>query len=497
MKRVRTELDEATRLATVMPLADLYELARRVGELANLEQPLLRDAALKRAETIDHLRQAALHLDISDRPLRKKEYEQASREIDVMGWNKIHRIWGSFAVPAAVAAGLKPPQTSRQRDFARKYLPLQRRFRHEECFSAVRRWLATEPFTETATGYDDFVLEYNALLDEGEPTLPRLAYLHDSLGLRFHEIVAIVRGERAPEEVIKESREDEPLRGPYDLVMARTIALLGGTTVWSARQLVRRSDFPTAALIKSGWSMWIREEVVAYLAGERRPLLEEDRLSGLYMTAAEVAERLMLTPEAVLQGSERYVRRAGRVGNLVLYFTEEVEAYVNGHVAEIDWRRHRHGRPTDKAPPRRKFVSLMQLARERGLTLDAMREMTREDGFPAPYRDYGVWLRAAVQAYFAGEELVEDMPPEELMTTAEVNAFLGYRKQSSLGDKPSDFPRPVARRLGGNLFARADIEAYVAAHPDCREAIARGQAASRRYWGAAGRSDRAPSRVGD
>ncbi len=57
-----------------------------------------------------------------------------------------------------------------------------------------------------------------------------------------------------------------------------------------------------------------------------------------------------------------------------------------------------------------------------------------------------------------------------LVGAAEIAELLGVSRQrvAQLGERYDDFPAPVATITAGRIWARADVEAWMAAHPERR-----------------------------
>lgn len=222
-----------------MPLVDQYEFAARVERLVNLERPLLDDDAAKRKETLACLKQAREHLGL-EQALTKDEYERVQKELGLgWSWQRIHRLWGSFALAARAAGGSVLPTTWQQRDFQRRYVQ-PRTGDIEEPLSAVRAWLATEPATLTRKSYDEFACQHNLNLPEGGMPLPRAPLLSSRLGLSFAAILAVARGEEPLPEVQSHARDNKDWSdGPDDLVSIGTVALMAGVSASAVRVMAR------------------------------------------------------------------------------------------------------------------------------------------------------------------------------------------------------------------------------------------------------------------
>jgi len=57
---------------------------------------------------------------------------------------------------------------------------------------------------------------------------------------------------------------------------------------------------------------------------------------------------------------------------------------------------------------------------------------------------------------------------DALMGSTEIGSLLGVSRQraAQLAAEYDDFPAPVATLAAGRIWKRADIEAWIAAHPD-------------------------------
>jgi hypothetical protein len=151
----------------VLAGCDQLHFWRFVGERLSAE-----GSEVRRQETLACIRCAADHLGLA-RPPKVAEYDAAVKELELpWSWQRIHRLWGSFAVAAAVAFGAKAPQWTQQRTYASRYggvAPSQR----EEYFTAVRQWLATNPVEKGAAAYNAYARAYNYTLAPDALPLPR------------------------------------------------------------------------------------------------------------------------------------------------------------------------------------------------------------------------------------------------------------------------------------------------------------------------------------
>jgi predicted DNA-binding transcriptional regulator AlpA len=473
--RQRTELDDLTRRLVEMPLADQYEFAARVEQLVNLERPLLRDEAAERRETLECLRQAMAQLGV-ERPLTKDEYEGVQKTLGLAwSWQRIHRLWGSFSLAARVATGVRLPQTWQERDFRRRFVRTNGDW-CEEGLSAVRLWLATEPQTRTRKSYSEFVRQHNRMLKDGELPLPQAVSLCNRLALKFREVVAAASGETPVEEVVARAREGKDWsRGPDDLVSSGTIALMAGVSVHAASRLIRDAYFPRPVLILARTDVWLREEVQAFLDGERSPLGEADRLREHYLTTQQVAERVAIGPRAISTRGLGSLKPVAQVGKVHLWLPDEVEEYARANAAAIARRQRNRAQPGRREGRKTsRFVTLSGFANEVGLDNAQAQRIFNEPGFPpsvAWFGNAGLWLREEVERYLLGEP-VEPRPTnslqELLMTGPEVQKELAY---SASTYRHADLPPPAALTNVGNVYERSDIEAHLDADPKRRELL--------------------------
>jgi hypothetical protein len=472
--RLTTELDELTRRFLAMALVDQHEFAVRVGQILNLERPLLDDEGVKRKETIACLCEAAAHLGL-DRPLTKDEYEAAQKELHLpWSWQRIGRLWRSYALAARAAAGGPLPRSWQERDFKRRFLAGKNARSREEYLTAVRLWLATKPPTERGVSYDEFVREHNLTLEDGGLPLPRLSTVTKALGLRFAEVVAIAKGEQElPTVVEARSQDADWSRGPDDLVGLRTLALLCGGSQHQARRLTMAPDFPRPVLRVCGRRIWLRAELSAYLAGERLPLQPPERLRERYLTAGQAAALLAVKPTTLIRSPE-LPRMVAQVASIYRWLRDDVEGYANAREDDIAGRREGR-RPEPRS--RTQFVTLSSLARELGMGYGQVTALAAEDGFPTPLQRFdggGVWAREEVESYLKGQPSTpaKSALGELLMDAPAITEFMAL-KASVRRNQYGDLPEPVARIKSGNVYLRNEVEAILEADPAARARLER------------------------
>ena len=184
-------------------------------------------------------------------------------------------------------------------------------------------WLATDPPQQTSTSYADWVREWNASLPEGETPFAGLGAIHRGLNLGWDAILRVARGEISIDEVRAEAPEYVPSvsTGEHDLVRRGDIRLIAGEPGWKIDHMIRRDDFPVAALVIGQRKFWLREDVEAYLRGEELPERTENELGHLYVNATQAAEILGLhahrvsasdvsnLPEPVFKGTKTHLWR--------------------------------------------------------------------------------------------------------------------------------------------------------------------------------------------
>jgi len=458
---LQSELDELTRRLLAAPAVVQYEFAARVPLLLTRDEPLLVGEAAQRKETLDCLRAAMAHHGV-ERALTKDEYAEAHRALKLpWSWQRIFRLWKSFEVAARTAAGGPLPPTWQQRDFQRRFLTGKTARSHEEYWEAIRLWLEEKPFTERAAAYDEFACQHNLTLAEGGKPLPRSSTATKALGLRFGEIVAVARGDKDYADVFVERQENTDWSsGPEDLLGLQTLMIMSGRTRQGARRLAQNADFPRPVVIVGDKRIWLREEIAAYLAGERRPLLTADRLRERYLTSAEAAELLALRPTTLIR-SEDYPQRVARIGIIYLWLRQDVEEYASLHRAEIA-RRRRRGPSKDR--PRSEFMTIATLASELEIGEEQTKGLVTQPGFPPPVRQFGgggVWLRTAIEAYLKQEPLPEQSALADLLLDAgEINGLMALKPGRPYQYR--DLPAPVARIKSGNVYLRSQLDAKLA-----------------------------------
>jgi predicted DNA-binding transcriptional regulator AlpA len=332
--------------------------------------------------------------------------------------------------------------------------------------------LATEPLPETAAAYDAFAREYNYTLAGGQVPLPRYQTMISNLALPWRDIVALGRGELERGQAIARRKEKrDHTQGPHDLIAVGTIALIVGSGTEIAHRLTRRADFPRPALILAGRRAWLRDEVDAYLRGERPRLLEANRLRNEYVTAGDVAKRLAVHPVTLSRMTEP--RPIGQVAGFNYWLVGEVEAHARRHAADLTRRRAARRRPGAVNPHARKtaFVTKVGLMRELGANRPYVDGLVSEAGFPRPvarFDDAVVWLRKDVAAFLDGRVVParqENELQKELIDSIALAGYLGYTTRSFYNASEA-LPAPVASVGGVNVRLKQEVDAWLAAEPE-------------------------------
>lgn len=473
--RQRSELDELMRRFSELARCDQLEFCSLLRSYMAVDHSLLDDERLRQHETISCIRQAMEHLGIDVSPT-VAQYDQTARELD-LDWSshRIIRLWGSWSHAAGVATGGRLPATAQQRAFISRF-DARTGFEREEHFAAVRQWLATRPALETHNAYDEFAREYNYKLEEGELPLPRYATVIHSLCLSWRDVVAVAKGELDHAEAVKETvLKRDWSRGPHNLIGLGTVALLTGKSRSTATWPTQAGDFPRPALVLGGHRIWLYEELTAYLAGERHPLLGANRLHDQYLSNEEAASIAGVSPNTLLGRLAEKLPPVGRAAGRSYWLPSEVEAYAKANAAAIERRRARRRRPRSVSEPgsRSRFVTIAGLARELGVPHLAARRIAKRPGFPQPVARFGdavVWLREDVSAHLAGREVPSRAGcalQEELIDTAALAEHLGYTVNavSRMLSGSRELP-PIAANVGGtNVWVKDDIYAWLAAEP--------------------------------
>lgn len=468
--RRRSELEALKRRFLVLAEVDQLDFWRWVGEQLRVERRAFDDELVRRHETLDCIRRAAAHLRLARSP-KVAEYEAAQKALELpWSWQRIHRLWGSFAVAADVAFGAKAPASQQERGFMSRHggvSPSER----EEYFTAVRRWLDTNPPVRSAAAYDAYARAYNYRLAGDRLPLPRRLTIVNALALSWRDVVAVAAGETTHPAAVRTRLEKRDWsRGRDDLVGSGTIALLIGAGRERAIRLGENADFPRPALVLGHRRGWLRDEVESYLRGERRPLLPANRLREQYLTAAEVTAATGLHPKTLVR-DRHALRPAGMVAGISYWLRDEVDAYVAANRTDVGRRRAERAKPGTVASGRRqsRFVTKMSLARELGVSFAVAAGLTTDRGFPTPVAHFGrapVWLRADVEAHLDSRPLPARRPNElqdELVDSASLADYLGYSLKSfrRFAARSPTFPPPAARAHARNVWLRADVEAWL------------------------------------
>ena len=377
-----------------------------------------------------------------------------------------------------MAIGARLPTTWQQRDFSRRFVR-RRTGGIEESLNAVRAWLTAEPATLTRKSYDQFARQHNLTLAESGTPLPRAELLADRLGLSFADILAAAKGEKPLPVVLAHARDNRDWsEGPDDLISIGAVALMAGVSRSAARNLIQDADFPRPVLVFRRCRVWLREEVQAFLAGERLGLGEQGRLHDRYLSTSEAAKLIVLGVAALNDESKTPLRPIAQVGLMKLWLRSEIEGYVRGHGADIARRRRRQRARPGMGDGKKlsRFVTLSGFAAEVGMTLAQGQRVFNEAGFPAPaawFARAGIWLRADVEQHLLGNPVparptnaLQDL----LMTGGELRDYLAYAPSSARSGR-MDVPPPVAVSDAGNIYLRADVEAHLDADPRRRDLL--------------------------
>lgn len=219
------------------------------------------------------------------------------------------------------------------------------KIRHDEGYwTAIRKWLRSEPPIVTTTAYNDWADLYNDNLPAGEKPLPSWTSIRIGLQLNFDEVVRVANGEITVDEARPyQPRELRPLddeEGPHGLIPARVAADICGSRATHVRDVVYQPGFPVPALILKRVSLWRRDDVEAFASGRPFPERKLDELRDVYMTVDELAELVETRRETVI-GVPATPLPAVVVGRQRLYLRAEVEAALP-EMRRIIRRRRRH-----------------------------------------------------------------------------------------------------------------------------------------------------------
>ncbi|HJQ51375.1 MAG TPA: hypothetical protein VJ838_12755, partial [Gaiellaceae bacterium] len=147
--------------------------------------------------------------------------------------------------------------------------------------------------------------------------------IRNGLGLKWGATLRVARGEIKIDQARSETREYTPSvsTGEHDLVRRGDLRLIANEPAWKIDNMIRRDDFPVAALIIGQRKFWLREDIEAYLRGDEMPERTENELGDLYVSASQAAEILGLhahrvsasdvkdLPEPVFKGKNTHLWR--------------------------------------------------------------------------------------------------------------------------------------------------------------------------------------------
>lgn len=203
--RRQTELEAAFARFVALSYSDQLDLRARVEEHLRLSQTAGAqpdDVYAKRQDTLACLRQVRAHLGLESGPTYP-QYLEASRELK-LPWSgqQIQRLWVRWQDAINALESGRPPRSAAARSFAKAQVGRKRS--REEYWSAVRRWLATDPPRDFGVDYDDWAREHNASAD-GD-AVPRRNTIVAALVLPWREVLAIGRDEKTADVVVVDRR---------------------------------------------------------------------------------------------------------------------------------------------------------------------------------------------------------------------------------------------------------------------------------------------------
>jgi len=301
------ELTEAEQLQAYLAIREYF---------AAQDQEVTPDPDLEtRAGALDALFRVITHLDLDDAmALEAKRFDAVPSEVR-NGWSsqRVLRAWGTWQHAKEVAAGERPRLTARQRAIKKAAGAMTQR--SNDYFAGVRVWLATNPPLLHTRDYDEWCREHNAKAKGVEFHYPLYKAIRITGGVRWKTALAIANGEITLDEVKRPPRKARfaKAKGEHDLVTVRDIGKIIGKSKDAADYRTKRSDFPTAVLVKGGRRYWLRPDIKAYHAGKPFPARSINELDAVYVDADEAAEILGFRREhiALSEGHPEPVFNAG------------------------------------------------------------------------------------------------------------------------------------------------------------------------------------------
>lgn len=298
-------------------------LAGEVGEETEADRQLR-----LRREALDAIEATAEYLGLGkDQVPTTKQFDQAAKELG-SPWRsgQIIEAFGRWNNAKAAYRGRRVPETAAQRSLRRGVAGRERSY--EEYFEGVRIWLRSKPASTRRQDYAAFRHEYNDKLADGERPLVSLWLLTSELGLRWKQVLAIVRGELDVEQAWRE-RKGEPRRSSSwgDLVSANEAAAILNLPHSRFRLVAQRRGFPLQAVRLGSARAWRRADIEGYAAGERNKFKTRraEDLQAQIVDAHELRRRLGVNQKVLTRRLRRQQHHLvpepeGRLGGWIYYW---------------------------------------------------------------------------------------------------------------------------------------------------------------------------------
>jgi hypothetical protein len=243
---------------------------------------------LKRKAALEALGKVAAELDLPEgQAPTTTQFTEVARRLG-LGWSvgKVVRIWDRWRFAREAYAGHRLRRSAHQQGI----LDAQgKRRAYEDYVTSIRLFLDSTPSIENTVAYDNWTREFNAVLPHNQPPVCQWAAIYVNLRISFSDILRVAREEVALADCPKTKGTDH--RDEYGpLVSNQWIAGEYGLTHHQARHVPRRPDFPKPAVLLSGSRAWLKDDVIAYFAGQPVPQREEFAFQDDYLSFGQLAE---------------------------------------------------------------------------------------------------------------------------------------------------------------------------------------------------------------
>lgn len=241
---------------------------------------------------------------------------------------RVRQLFGRWRAATRELNGAVTQATHEQRAYRRKVAG--RNYDYEDPETCIDQWLDTEPVIEDRDAYNSWARSQNKGHRGGPGFKPSSATIIQRLGLPFREILRIRKGEIAPEEATRSSGLEKPTFSNvagHALVGRPEIAKLLGVDYQRVRRHESDARYPRPVLVLGNTSAWLRDDILKYQAGRKRPALETNAFRVRYLNASELAARHGVTPAALRQKNAHAPAPDGAVCGKHIWYLPHVERW--------------------------------------------------------------------------------------------------------------------------------------------------------------------------